>query len=228
MNELLHQPLLGMTLTLAAYVIAVRLHRKYTWAHPILTSSGLVFLALYSLHIPIESYQIGGDMLTLLLGPATVALGVPIYKHRDHIKKHLRAILGAVTIGSIVGIVSAAGFMYLFDGSKQLLLSIMPKSVSSPIAIELSSTLGGLPQISAVFTVLTGLIGALGGTALLRKLGIRDEVSLGIAMGTAAHGFGTAKSLQDSELQGTFSGLAMGLAGVITSILFIPVLIFIH
>lgn len=225
MNEIIENPLLGITLTVAAYVIAIRMHQKIRFIHPILTSSALIILVLFVFRIPIASYEIGGDILKLALGPATIALGVPIYKHRVLIHKHLRAILVAVTVGSIAGIISAGGLMALMGGTQELIRSVMPKSVSSPIAIELSHSLGGSPNITALFTVVTGLIGAIGGTTLLRKLGIRDVIAIGIAMGTAAHGFGTAKSLQDSELQGTLAGLAMGLAGVICSILFIPILL---
>ncbi|OPA76911.1 murein hydrolase effector protein LrgB [Paenibacillus selenitireducens] len=225
MNEIIEHPLLGITLTVLAYVIAIRLHRTIRFIHPILTSSILVILVLFLFRIPIASYEIGGDILKLVLGPATIALGVPIYKHRVLIHQHLKAILIAVTLGSITGIVSAAGLMALMGGTQALIRSVMPKSVSSPIAIELSHALGGDPNITALFTVITGLIGAIGGTTLLRKLGIRDVIAIGIAMGTAAHGFGTAKSFQDDELQGTLAGLAMGLAGVICSLLFIPILI---
>ncbi|MDZ7543649.1 LrgB family protein, partial [Clostridium perfringens] len=95
-----------------------------------------------------------------------------------------------------------------------------PKSVTSPIAIEIANTIGGVPELAAVFSVITGFVGALAGNAFLRKVGIRDELSQGSAMGTAAHGFGTAKCLSESDKQGMFSGLAMGLMGVMTSILF--------
>lgn len=228
MNEITAQPLFGITITVIAYLIAIQIHHKLRWIHPILTSSIIVIAILTVFRIPVANYEIGGEILKLVLGPATIALGVPIYKHRTLIYKHLRAISVAVTVGSICGIISAAGLMALMGGSKLLIHSVMPKSVSSPIAIELSRLVGGNSNITALFTVITGLIGAIGGGALLKRLGIRDVISLGIAMGTAAHGFGTAQSLQESELQGTLAGLAMGLSGVVTSILFVPILLWVH
>ncbi|MNG16159.1 Inner membrane protein YohK [compost metagenome] len=139
------------------------------------------------------------------------------------IKKHISGILIAVTMGSLIGIVSAAALVGLLGGSREILLSMLPKSVSSPIALEISRHLGGLPELTAVLTVLTGLFGSMVGRRLLTMLGLRDALSIGIAVGTAAHGIGTARLIKDSEEEGSMSGFAMGAAGIITSILFIPV-----
>jgi predicted murein hydrolase (TIGR00659 family) len=168
-------------------------------------------------------YKAGGDLLTLLLGPATVALGVPLYKNARLIKKHLRGIFLAVIIGSVVGIVSTAALVGFLGGSREILLSMLPKSVSSPIAVEISRELGGLPELTAVLTVLTGLFGSMFGTSILRWFRLSGDIAIGIAIGTAAHGIGTARLLKDSQIQGGMSGLAMGLAGIVTSILFIPI-----
>jgi putative effector of murein hydrolase len=146
-----------------------------------------------------------------------------LYKNAGLIKKHIAGILTAVTIGSLSAIVSAAALVGLLGGSREILLSMLPKSVSSPIALEISRHLGGLPELTAVLTVLTGLFGSMIGRRLLTWLGFRDPLSIGIAVGTAAHGIGTARLLKDSELEGSMSGFAMGAAGIITSILFIPV-----
>ncbi|OAS18968.1 murein hydrolase effector protein LrgB [Paenibacillus oryzisoli] len=218
----LMNPMFGITLSVAAYTAAQFIHQRWRWLHPLFVCSGFIILVLLSFHIPYSAYKVGADMITLLLGPATVALGVPLYKHAGLIKKHLTSILLAVTLGSVSGIVTAAALVGLLGGSREILLSMLPKSVSSPIALEISRHLGGLPELTAVLTVLTGLFGSMIGRKLLTWLGWRDTLSIGIAVGTAAHGIGTARLLKDSEEEGSMSGFAMGAAGIITSILFIP------
>lgn len=219
----LMNPMFGITLSVAAYTAAQFIHQRWRWLHPLFVCSGFIILVLISFHIPYAAYKVGADLITLLLGPATVALGVPLYKHAGLIQKHLTSILLAVTLGSLAGIVTAAALVGLLGGSREILLSMLPKSVSSPIALEISRHLGGLPELTAVLTVLTGLFGSMIGRKLLTWLGWRDSLSIGIAVGTAAHGIGTARLLKDSEEEGSMSGFAMGAAGIITSILFIPV-----
>lgn len=221
-----HQPLFGIAATIVVYALARLIQSRVSWVHPILFCSIVLIGFLWIGGIPLSDYQVGADMLSLLLGPATVALGVPIYKHRHIVKRQFKAIVLSITCGSLVGVVSVAALMLSLDGARDVVLSMLPKSVSSPIAVEISRTLGGMPELSAVFTVFTGVIGSMFGMLFLRRTGIKDNVSLGLAMGTAAHGFGTSRSLAESEMQGTFSGLAMGLAGLITSVLFIPLYLF--
>ncbi|OCT15529.1 murein hydrolase effector protein LrgB [Paenibacillus pectinilyticus] len=216
-------PMFGITLSVVAYTAAQMMHKRWRWLHPLFVCSGFIILVLLSFRIPYSAYKTGGDLLTLLLGPATVALGVPLYKHAGLIRKQLTGILIAVTLGSLAGIASAAALVGLLGGSREILLSMLPKSVSSPIALEISRHLGGLPELTAVLTVLTGLFGSMFGRKLLTWLGFRDALSIGIAIGTAAHGIGTARLIKDSEIEGSMSGFAMGAAGIITSILFIPI-----
>lgn len=220
-----NNPLFGVTISVAAYTGAQLIYRRWRWLHPLFVCSGFIILILLSFHIPYESYKAGGDILTLLLGPATAALGVPLYKNAGLIKKHITGILIGVIIGSIAGIVSSAALVGLVGGSREIMLSMMPKSVSSPIAMEISRRLSGLPELTAVLTMLTGLFGSMFGSSILRWLGMKDGVSIGIAIGTAAHGIGTARLLKDSKMQGSMSGIAMGFAGIITSLLFIPIYI---
>jgi predicted murein hydrolase (TIGR00659 family) len=174
-------------------------------------------------HIPYEAYKLGGDWLSFLLGPATVALGVPLYSNRSRIKKQLKAIISGVIAGSLAGIIAAGGFMWILGGSKQIILTMLPKSVSAPIAIELSKLVGGIPELTAVLTVMTGLFGSIVGKGFLHQIGIRGSLAKGIATGTAAHGIGTAKMMHSSEIEGSYSAFAMALSGIVTSILFIPI-----
>jgi predicted murein hydrolase (TIGR00659 family) len=221
--ELFNQPLFGVTLSVGAYALGIRLSQKYPRIHPLFVSSLSIILFLFVTNVPYETYKIGGDWLSFLLGPATVALGVPLYKYRTRIKKQLSAILTGVVAGSLMGILSAGSFIWMLGGSKQLVLTILPKSVSSPIAIELSKLVGGIPELSAVLTVLTGLIGSMLGKSFLQRLGIRESWVIGIATGTAAHGIGTAKLMHSSEIEGSYSAFAMALSGIVTSVFFIPI-----
>ncbi|MNI24947.1 Inner membrane protein YohK [compost metagenome] len=223
MNEWFHHPLFGIGLSVIAFSFAQQLQRKWSWLHPLFVCSGSIMIILLSFRIPFEAYKVGGDVITLFLGPATVALGVPLYKNAGLIRKHMMPILSGITVGSLTGIASAAVIVGLLGGTKEIIYSMMPKSVSAPIAVEISSHLGGIPELTVVMTVLTGLLGSMLGTTFLKWFGIKDDISIGIAIGTAAHGIGTARVIRDSELQGGLSGFAMGAAGILTSLLFIPV-----
>jgi predicted murein hydrolase (TIGR00659 family) len=221
--EMFNQPLFGVTVSVVAYALGIGLSQKYPRIHPLFVSSLSIILLLLIANIPYEAYKIGGDWLSFLLGPATVALGVPLYKYRSLIKKQLSAILTGVVVGSLAGILSAGSLMWMLGGSNQLVLTMLPKSVSAPIAIELSKLVGGIPELSAVLTVLTGLFGSMLGKSFLQRLGIHGSLVTGIATGTAAHGIGTAKLMHSSEIEGSYSAFAMALSGIVTSILFIPI-----
>ncbi|MFD0697145.1 LrgB family protein [Paenibacillus sp. GCM10027628] len=222
-NSFIQHPIFGLSVSVMAYAIANLLYQRWRFLHPLFVCTGLVIVLLVCLHIPYEDYKRGADMLTLLLGPATVALGVPLYKYAPLIRKNYKRVLFSVLAGSLTGITISAAIVGLLGGSQSIMLSMMPKSVSSPIAIEIAQHLGGVPELTAVLTTLTGLFGSMFGTRILRWFRIRDDISIGIAIGTAAHGIGTAKVLKDSEVQGSFSGLSMGICGILTSILFIPI-----
>jgi predicted murein hydrolase (TIGR00659 family) len=217
-----NDPLFGVTVTVVAYVVALQLHTRFRWLHPLFVCSAALIALLLVSGISYESYRVGGDLLIFCLGPATVALGVPIYKQAVRLRKQLRAIVGGVLAGSLCGVTSSAFFVWLAGGAKELWVSALPKSTSSAISVEIVRQLGGIPELGAVLTVLTGLIGSMFGPAFLRLIGMRDDVAIGTAIGTASHGIGTARIIRDSELQGSAGGLAMGLTGIVTSLLTIP------
>lgn len=220
--EAFNTPFFGLFLTIAVYFVCMRLYVSYNWLHPLVSTSGILILFLIVTGIPFEQYRLGGDMLSFLLGPATVALAVPLYKHYALMRKQVLVILSGVIIGCLAGIVSAAGIVMLLSGSRELMLTMIPKTVTTPIAIELIQTLGGVPELGAVLTVLTGLIGSVIGPKLMALCGIRGDIALGVAMGTSSHGIGTARLFHESHFQASVSGFAMGLAGISLSILMIP------
>jgi predicted murein hydrolase (TIGR00659 family) len=221
-TSLVYDPLFGVAVTVLAYTAALGLSRRLKWLHPLfVTSAGLIALLLLA-DIPYEAYKIGGDHLAFFLGPATVALGVPLYRQAALIRRRLAAMFAGITVGCVSAMASAAGLVWLMGGTRELLISMMPKAATTPISVEIARQLGGQPELTAVLTVATGLIGSMIGPELLRLAGIREDVPMGAAVGTAAHGIGTARLVRESELAGGVSGFSMGAAGIVTALLAIP------
>jgi predicted murein hydrolase (TIGR00659 family) len=216
-------PLFGVAVTVIAYAMALGAQRRWRWLHPLVLSCGLLMLLLHFGRIPLKSYQAGGDVITFFLGPATIALGVPLYKQAKRIGRALPALAVAVALGSAAGVGSAAGLVKLAGGSGPVLRSMLPKSVTTPIAVELSRQIGGSPDLTSAFVVLAGVLGSLVGPRILRLCGVRGDLAIGAAVGTSSHGIGTARLVPDSELQAGVGGLSMALAGVFTALLMVPV-----
>ena len=215
-------PIFGIALTVLAYVVARSLHRRRMWAHPLLFTCLGIVVVLRLGRISFADYQVGGAMVQFFLAPATIALGVPLYKQWPRVRRHATAVVTSIGTGAACGIASSALLVHLMHGSRPVLLSMIPNSVTTPISMDVARQLGGVPELAAAFTVTAGLIGSVIGPAMLRRLGIRGDIAIGAAMGTSSHGIGTARVIQESELQGGVSGLAMALAGIITSLLVIP------
>jgi len=222
-SERFAEPMFGVAITVLAYGAARALHRRWSWAHPLFFTCLAVVGVLKLTHVSYTDYHVGGSLVQFFLSPATIALGVPLYKQWGKARKHAGAVVTAIAAGAAAGMASAGGLVRLLGGSRPVLLSMMPKSVTTPISMEVARQLGGIPELAAAFTVTAGLIGSVVGPALLRRAGVRGDLAIGAAMGTSSHGIGTARVLQDSELQGGVSGLAMALAGIVTSLLAIPV-----
>ncbi|WP_062197704.1 LrgB family protein [Massilibacterium senegalense] len=186
---------------------------------PALTSTILLASVLVMFHIPYETYMLGGEWINKLLGPAVVALAIPLYKQRLTLKKYLLPILAGVSLGAFVGILSGTGFAKWIGMDKEMIYTILPKSVTTPVAIEIASSLGGIPTLAAVFVIFAGLVGAIGGPYLIRLFRIDGPLAKGIGFGTASHAFGTVKALEQGELEGAISSVAMTLCALITSVI---------
>lgn len=216
-------PLLGLTVTLVAYVAGDWIYRRANM-HPLLNPVLLAVLALMALLTVTDTayttYFEGAQFVHFLLGPATVALAIPLYAQLGKLKRAFAPIIAALVAGSLTAIVSAVGIAWLLGASRATLVSIAPKSVTTPIAMGIAEKLGGLPSLTAVLVVSTGVIGAASAKYVLDALRITDHAVRGFAVGTAAHGIGTARAFQVSEQAGAFSGLAMGLNGLLTAALF--------
>jgi predicted murein hydrolase (TIGR00659 family) len=211
--------LLAIAITVLLYWIALRLHRRYTWANPLITSTGALVIGLYALHIPYERYRAGSAFLTYLLGPATVALGVPMYRQGRKLRRSLGRLLLVVLAGTIAGMVTAGGVAWMFGASHEVVASAIPKSVTTPIAIEVCEELHGNPAITVAMVLVTGLLGSALGPFVLRLFSIRHDHAVGAAIGTSSHAIGTASLIRRFETQGSVSSLAMVAAGIFTSIL---------
>lgn len=219
-------PLLHLTLTLAAFVLASVFYRKLQMNplfNPVLLSVVAIVLILRGTETSYETYFEGAQFVHFLLGPATVALAVPLYRQFDRVRKSAVAILISLLCGSITSALSAVSIAWFLGAETVSIISLAPKSVTAPVAMGISEQLGGLPSLTAVIVILTGIIGAMLGPLILNWLKIRDWSVRGLAIGTASHGIGTARALQVNELAGAFSGLAMGLNAIATAII-LPIL----
>jgi predicted murein hydrolase (TIGR00659 family) len=220
-------PLLGLTVTLLAYQAAYWIYRRLGMnplANPVALSVAFLVALLWATGTPYQTYFDGAQFVHFLLGPATVALAVPLYANLGKLKKNLLPVLGGLLAGSVVAVVSAVGIGWLLGADRVTLMSMAPKSVTTPIAMGIADKLGGLPSLTAVLVVSTGILGAVLARGTLNLLRIHDHAVRGFAVGVAAHGIGTARAFQVSELMGAFAGLGMGLNGLLTAFLF-PLLV---
>lgn len=220
-NELINSPLFGIGLTLAVFALAQKCYRRTGWLllHPVSTTIAAIMVILLALQIPYEAYARGGDMILFLLGPSVVALAVPLYQRRTQIMARKVPILVGVLAGAVSSIVTACGLAWVLGASRDVVLSLAPKSVTTPIAIGLVEKIGGIAPLTAAIVVLTGCIGALCGPEFCRLAGIHSPTAAGLAVGTASHGIGTARMLEVDRLAGAAAGLAIGLNGLMTAVI---------
>jgi predicted murein hydrolase (TIGR00659 family) len=215
-------PLLHLMLTLVAFQFGSWIYRKgglNPLLNPVLIAVLLLVAMLSATGTSYPAYFEGAQFVHFLLGPATVALAIPLYRQFDRVRRSAMALLASILAGSLTAAASAIGIAWALGGSLDTLISLAPKSVTAPVAMGITEQLGGLPSLTAVLVILTGVLGAMLGPPLLNLMGIRDWAARGVAMGTASHGIGTARALQVNELAGAFSGLAMGLNALATALL---------
>lgn len=219
---LAERPLLWLTVTVLAYWGAHRLYHasgEFPLLNPVLVSVTLLVTVLVLTGTRYETYFDGAQFVHFLLGPATVALALPLYNQAQRLRRMWLSIGVALLAGSATAVVSALALGWLLGLSPGILLSLLPKSVTTPIAMGVAEQVGGLPSLTAVLVILTGITGAVAGVPLLRALGQRDPAAKGFAIGVAAHGLATARAFEHSEEAGAFAGLGMGLNGALTALL---------
>ncbi len=214
-------PLLGLTITLLVYHGAYLLYGRsgfHSLANPVGLSVIALGTLLWATGTPYATYFEGAQFVHFLLGPATVALAVPLVEQLARIKRLWLPMLGVLVAGTLAATVTAVGVGWALGASKVTLASIAPKSVTAPVAMGISEKIGGLPTLTAVMVVCTGIVGAASARWLFDALRIQDPVVRGFALGTAAHGIGTARAFQANEESGAFAGLAMGLAALFSAV----------
>lgn len=225
MEAVCQSPLFGIALTLAAYEIGVLVAKRFSspLANPMIIASVICIAVLKITGIPLSAYAVGGDILTVFMFPATTCIAVSVYAKSDLLKRYLIPVLAGCTAGAATSIGSVLLLGRLLGLSDQLIGSLVPKSVTTAIAIELSPLVGGVPSITVMAVVITGVTGVLAAPVLIRMLGIKDPVVQGVAIGASSHVIGTAKAIELGQTQGAMSGIAIfvtGIATVILSILF--------
>ncbi|MBS7804231.1 LrgB family protein [Rhizobiales bacterium TNE-4] len=221
------EPLLWLTTTLIAYVIADRISAFFNrapLANPVLIAVAIVLVLLKLTGTAYPVYFTGAQFVHFLLGPATVALALPLYTHRKIVMRALIPIAGALLAGAITAMVSAVGIAKLLGVSGASLIALAPKSVTAAIAMGIARELGGDPSLTATLVIATGIIGAVLLTPLMKMVGVSDPRAIGFAAGTASHGIGTARAFQLGSLEGAFAGIALGLSGLLTAVL-VPLLV---
>lgn len=217
-----HGPLLWLTATLVAYLAADALSarlQRHPLANPVLIAVALVSLVLLVTGTPFPAYFAGAQFVHFLLGPATVALAVPLVLHLPQVRRLLLPLLAALVTGSLTAIVSAVLLAQAFGLDAAAVRALAPKSVTAAIAMGTAESIGADPALTAVFVILTGITGAILVTPLMSLLRIRNVAAAGFATGLASHGIGTARAFQIDPLAGTFAGIALGLNGLLTALL---------
>lgn len=210
-----------LALTLGAYALGLWIFQKtrhFSLLHPLVSSCALIAILLYSLDIEYSRYQRANALFYWLLGPATVALAIPLDREFARIRTLAQPLLLTLLFGAITAPLCAVTLAYLFGAEPLTLLSLTPKSVTTPIALGLAKEIGALPELTAGVVIFTGVVGAIAGPWLLNTIGVKDERLQGFTIGINAHGVGTARAFDISLLCGAFSSLALGLTGIFTAL----------
>lgn len=209
---------LGLASTLMAYAACKALYRRFhvVFLNPMITSLVALVLFLHFAHVSYATYDASARWLTSLLGPATVAFAVPLHRHFPVLKAHWPEFLVSLTFGSATGITGSVLLARLLRLNHAVVTSIAPRSVTTPIAMDISQAIGGIPTLTAVFVILTGITGVVVGPWLLRLLRLKSPVARGALFGMGSHGIGTARAFEYGAMEGTCSSLAMIVAAFIT------------
>ncbi len=220
-------PLVWLLLTLGSFKLGIIIYEKFnkhTLLQPIIIAYVIIMSALFITGVSYEEYFKGVEIIHFFLGPATVALALPLYKNLKYIKSLFIPILITLVVAGVFSIVIAVVLLWALDAQLATILSMTTKSITAPIAIITSEQIGAIPSLAVGFVIITGIIGALLGTAIFKAIGIKNDTSKGFALGLISHGIGTARAIEISEKAAAFSALAMGLAGIFTAV-FLPIII---
>ena len=219
--EIMSNPIILLAITFGIYYVARQIQKWTGWIvlNPILITIASLIALLQLTGISYETYEQGGQYIDFWLKPAIVALGVPLYQNLGQIRRQLLPILMSQLVGCLVGLVSVTLIASALGASHEVIVSLAPKSVTTPIAMEVCKTSGGIPSLTAAIVVIVGLFGAIFGFKILEVWHVRNPFSQGISMGTAAHAVGTSRAMEKGETYGAYSSLGLILNGVLTALL---------
>ncbi len=226
MDAITSSPLFGIVLCIFTFELGVWLNKKLKTpiCNPLLVAIALIIAILQVFKIPLENFMAGGDIISLFLAPATAVLALSIYSQLEILKKHFLPILLGCLAGAVVSMTSAAGLCIAFGLDKSLTAAMIPKSVTTPIAMEISRQHGGLVAVTVAAVIFTGILGAILSPLLIKIFRISHPVAQGVAIGASSHAVGTTKAVELGEIQGAMSGISIGVSGIITVLLslFLP------
>ena len=219
--EIKSNPIILLAITFGIYYVARQIQKRTGWVvlNPILITIVALIALLQLTGISYETYEQGGQYIDFWLKPAIVALGVPLYQNLGQIRRQLLPILMSQLVGCLVGLVSVTMIASALGASHEVIVSLAPKSVTTPIAMEVCKTSGGIPSLTAAIVVIVGLFGAIFGFKILEVWHVHNPFSQGISMGTAAHAVGTSRAMEKGEIYGAYSSLGLILNGVLTALL---------
>lgn len=221
MLEFTSQPIFGFTLCIGAYTLALSIKNRfnYTILNPMLVASLIIIAILTIFKIPLGNFMSGANFISMFLAPATTALAVSMYRQLDMLKKNLFPIL----VGSVVGAISALASIFIlcrvFNLTPEITSSLLPKSITTAFATKLSEQMGGLVPITVAAVCVTGIVGAIGAPYFIKWFRIGNPIASGLAIGAASHALGTTKAIELGEVEGSVSGIAVGLCGIATVII---------
>ena len=221
MNELTGSPFVGIALTVVAYWIGVKVQKKtgLVICNSMIITVALLIAVLLVFHIPYENYYQGGSLINMFLGPATACMAVTVYAKMDLLKKNWLPVLAGCLAGTLTAIGSILLMSRLFGLDKAITVSLLPKSVTTPIATAVSEGHGGIVPITVAAVIVTGILGNLVSPLLIKILRVKDPMAAGLGIGTCSHALGTAKALELGETEGAMSGLAIGIRGIFIALL---------
>lgn len=216
MDAITSSPLFGLTLTLLIFIVGVRINEntRKPWTNPLLFATLVIILILVVAKIPYENYYKGGAILNDLIGPSTVALGIPLYKTFQLMKHHARSILISIAAAALINTVITALLLKFFGLSKLASLSLFPKSVTTAMAIGITEKMQGVTTITVVVVVATGILTSVLGVPLMKLFKIKDPVAQGVVLGGTGHAVGTGTAIELGKVQGAMGALAIGITGI--------------
>ena len=221
MSALFETPYFGIGVTIAAYWVGVKINKKtgLVICNNMLITVGLIIILLKVLHISYDAYYAGGSIINMLLGPATTCMAVSIYAKKDLLKQYWAPVLAGCLAGAVASIGSVLVLCRLFDLDRAILMSLLPKSVTTPIATAVAESHGGIVPITVAAVIVTGMLGNILAPILIKLFRVKDPMAAGLGIGACSHAMGTAKAIEIGETEGAMGGLAIGVCGIITAVL---------